>query len=103
MGRPDRTRDSINLVPAPVNARPRVVEHAVLGEDVIDGRSSAHGVALAEYLVEIARQQGRDAVGHGWSPIPLGNLSGSSAVSFPLPLSLTPPSCLLPRPTDPLR
>src|SRR5579864_7470115 len=86
MGRPDRTRDPINLAPASVNARPRVVEHAVLGEDVIDGRSSARGVALAEYLVEIARQQGRDAVGHGRSPIALGKWSGSAAVAFPLTL-----------------
>src|SRR5262249_37073779 len=59
---------------------------AVLGEDVIDGRSSARGVAFAEYLVEIARQQGRDAVGHGRSPIALGKLSGSAAVAFPLTL-----------------
>src|ERR1700731_2076243 len=85
MGRPDRTRDSINLVPAPVNA-PRLVEHAVLGEDLVDGRSSASGVAFAEYLVKIARQQGRDAVGHGRSPIALGKLSGSAAVAFSLTL-----------------
>src|SRR5437667_269621 len=61
MGRPDRARDSIDLVPASVNA-PGLVEHAILGEDVIDGRSSARGVALPEYLVEIAWQQGRDVV-----------------------------------------
>ena len=64
MGCPDRARDSINLVPAPVNA-PRLIEHAVLGEDIIDGRSLARGVAFAEYLAEIARQQGRDAVDMG--------------------------------------
>src|SRR5438128_6898410 len=68
MGRPDRTRDPINLVPAPVNARPRVVEHAVLGEDLVDGRSSADGVALAEHVVEVARQQGGYAR-HGSSPL----------------------------------
>jgi hypothetical protein len=73
MGRPDRTRDPIDLVPAPVNS-PRLVEHAVLGEDLVDGRSSASGVAFAEYLVKIAGQQRRDAVGNGWSPI--GSLMG---------------------------
>src|SRR5258708_39423948 len=77
MGRPDHARNSINLVPAPVNA-PRFVEYAVLSEDVIDGLSSACGVALAEYVVEIASQQGRDAVGHSLSPIALCRLSGSS-------------------------
>src|SRR5437879_10462970 len=76
MGCPDHTRNSINLVPAPVNA-PRFVEHAVLSEDVIDGLSSACGVALAEYVVEIASQQGRDAVGHSRPPIALGWLMGS--------------------------
>src|SRR5262249_23952142 len=74
MGRPDRTRDSIDLVPASVNARPRVVEHAVLGEDVVDGRSSANGVALAEYVVQVARQQGGYA-GHGLSELS-ASLSG---------------------------
>jgi hypothetical protein len=63
MGRPDRARDSINLVPAPVNS-PRFVEHAVLSEDVIDGLSSAHGVALAEYLVEIARSDRASKAGN---------------------------------------
>src|SRR5881398_403183 len=67
---PDHARNSINLVSAPVNA-PRFVEHAVLSEDVSDGLSSACGVALAEYVVEIASQQGRDAVGHSRSPIVL--------------------------------
>jgi hypothetical protein len=55
MGCPDHARNSINLVPAPVNA-PRFEEHAVLSEEVIDGLSSACGVVLAEYLVEIASQ-----------------------------------------------
>src|SRR5258708_22751759 len=74
MGRPDRARNPIDLVPAPMDARPRVAEHAVLGEEVIDGRSSARGVPLAEYLAEIACKQVRDAVGHGRSPIALGKL-----------------------------
>src|SRR5258708_960452 len=51
MGCPDHARNSINLVSAPVNA-PRFVEHAVLSEDVIDGLSSACGVALAEYEID---------------------------------------------------
>jgi hypothetical protein len=68
MGRTDRTRDSIDLVPASVGARPRVIEHAVLGEELVDGRSSANGVALTEYVVEVARQQGGYA-GHGLSPL----------------------------------
>src|SRR5690242_6558030 len=85
MSCPDHARNSINLVPAPVNA-PRFIEHAVLSEDVIDCLSSACGVALAEYVVEIANQQGRDAVGHSWSPIVLGRLSGSSlALDWRLP------------------
>src|SRR5882762_3224963 len=88
MGRPDHARNSINLVPAPVNA-PRFVEHAVLSEDVIDGLSSACGVALAEYVVEIASQQGRDAVGHSRSPVAFVSLSDS------LPPPYRP---LLPRP-----
>src|SRR5205807_7976319 len=85
MGRPDRTRDLLDLVSPPVNAL-RLVEHAVLGEDLVDGRASASGVAFAEDLVKIAGQQRRDAVGHGWSTISLGKLSRSAAVAFPLTL-----------------
>src|SRR5438270_10877135 len=76
MGCPDHARNSINLVPAPVNA-PRFVEHAVLGEDVSDGLSSACGVVVAEYLLELASQHGRDAVGHSQSRVAVVRLLGS--------------------------
>src|SRR5437899_7611306 len=68
MGRPDRTRDPIDLVPAPVNA-PRLVEHAIFGEDLVDGRAPTRGVVFTEDVVKIAGQQGRYAVGHGLSPL----------------------------------
>src|SRR6266853_1971991 len=63
MGRPDRTRDPIDLVPAPVNA-PRLVEHAIFGEDLVDGRAPTRGVVFTEDVVQIAGEQGRYAVGH---------------------------------------
>ena len=63
MGRPDRTRDSIKLVPPPVNAL-KLAEHAVLSEDLVDGRAPARGVVCTEDVVKIAGQQRRDAVGH---------------------------------------
>ena len=68
MGRPDRTRDPGDLVPAPVNA-PRLVEHAIFGEDLVDGRAPTRGVVFTEDVVKIAGQQGRYAVGYGLSPL----------------------------------
>ena len=41
-----------------------LVEHAIFGEDLVDGRTPTRGVVFTEDLVKIAGQQGRYAVGH---------------------------------------
>jgi hypothetical protein len=41
---PDRARDAIDLVAATVDALGRVVEDAIFGEDVVDGRAPPLGV-----------------------------------------------------------
>ena len=64
----DRARDAIDLVAATVDA-PGLVEHAIFGENLVDGRAPTRGVVLTEDIVKIAGQQGRDAVGHGLSPL----------------------------------
>jgi hypothetical protein len=64
----DRARDAIDLVAAKVDA-PGFVEYAVFGEDLVDGRAPTRGVVFTEDIVKIAGQQGRDAVGHGLSPL----------------------------------
>src|SRR5256712_4305374 len=66
---PDRARDAIDLVAATVDALGRVVEDAIFGEDVVDGRAAARGVVFTEDVVKIAGQQGRYAVGHGLPPL----------------------------------
>src|SRR5205809_2864378 len=64
----DRARDAIDLVAATVDA-PGLVEHAIFGEDLVDGRTPTRGVVFTEDVVKIAGQQGRYAVGHGLSPL----------------------------------
>src|SRR6266446_4127863 len=54
----DGARDAIDLVVAPVDA-PGLVEHAILGEDLVDGRAPTRGVVFTEDVVKIAGQQGR--------------------------------------------
>src|SRR6266403_3269411 len=66
---PDRTRDAIDLVAPTVDALAGIIEHAILGEDLVDGRAPTRGVVLAEDVVKIAGQQGRYAMGHGLSPL----------------------------------
>src|SRR2546422_8358123 len=62
-------RDAIDLVAATVDALGRVVEDAIFGEDVVDGRAAARGVVFTEDVVKIAGQQGRYAEGHGLPPL----------------------------------
>src|SRR5881409_1489938 len=64
----DRARDAIDLVAATVDA-PGLVEHAIFGEDLVDGRAPTRGVVFTEDVVKIADQQGRYAEGHGLSPL----------------------------------
>lgn len=48
----DRARDEIDRVAATVNA-PRLVEHAIFGEDLVDGRAPTPGVVFTEDVVKI--------------------------------------------------
>jgi hypothetical protein len=59
---------SLDRVAATVDA-PRLVEDAIFGEDLVDGRAPTRGVVFTEDIVKIAGQQGRYAVGHGLSPL----------------------------------
>src|SRR5438034_6560104 len=63
----DGARDAIDLVAATVDA-PGLVEHAIFGEDLVDGRAATGGIVFTENVVKVAGQQGRYAVGHGLSP-----------------------------------
>ena len=60
----DRARDAIDLVAVTIDAPVGIVEHAIFGEDLVDGRASAHGVVFTEDVLKISFQQGRYAVGH---------------------------------------
>src|SRR5207245_8808329 len=64
----DRARDAIDLVAAMVDA-PGLVEHAIFGEDLVDGRTPTRGVVSTEDVVKIAGQQDRYAVRHNGYPI----------------------------------
>jgi hypothetical protein len=52
-----------------ISSRPRVdapagvIEHAIFGENLVDGRASARGIVFTEDVMKIAGQQGRYAVG----------------------------------------
>jgi hypothetical protein len=60
-------RDAIDLVAATVDAL-GIIEHAILGEDLVDGRALTRGVVFTEDVVKIAGQQRRYAVRHRLSP-----------------------------------
>src|SRR6476646_6280740 len=64
---PDRARDAIDRVAATVGPLGRIVEHAIFGEDVVDGCAPTCGVVFTEDVLKIAGQQARYA-GHGLSP-----------------------------------
>jgi hypothetical protein len=64
----DHACDAVDLVTAAVSAV-RFVEHSVFLEDLIDRCASTRGVDLTEHVVEIAKQQGRCSLGHGFSPV----------------------------------
>src|SRR2546427_193556 len=64
----DHARDAIDLVAATVDA-PGLVEHAIFGEDLVDGRAPTRGVVFTEDVVKIAGPQGRYAAGHSLSPL----------------------------------
>ena len=55
----DRAHDLIYLVAASVDASLGIVEHAILGEDLVNNRAATRRVVLAEHVVKIAGQQGR--------------------------------------------
>src|SRR5207244_8758419 len=59
----NRAGDAIDLVAATVNAL-GLVEHAIFGEYLVDGRAPACGVVFTEDVVKVADQQRRYAVGH---------------------------------------
>jgi hypothetical protein len=63
------TGNTINLVTASVDASVGIVEHTIFIPDVVEGRAPTHGVIFAKHVAQIAKQQGRDAVGHGLSPL----------------------------------
>jgi hypothetical protein len=63
-----------------VGAAVGVVEHAIFVVDIVNGRAPTRGVVFAEDVAEIAKYQGRLAVGHGFYP----PLSRSPAANFPM-------------------
>src|SRR5258708_32817804 len=61
----DRTRDSMDLVAASVDASLGIVEHAIFGVDFFNRSARRRPVVLTEDVVKIADQQSRYGVGHG--------------------------------------
>jgi hypothetical protein len=68
----NRARDAIDLVAATVDAV-GFVEHAIFGEDLVDGSAPTRGVVFTEDVVKIAGQQGRYAeFGSDYPYLPIG-------------------------------
>jgi hypothetical protein len=70
---PESARDAIDLVAATINAPTLppgldaitgIVEHAIFGEDLVDGGAPTRGVVFAEDVAKIPDHQSRYAVGH---------------------------------------
>ena len=53
---PDCARDAIDLVAATVDARFGIIEHAIFGPHLVDGRATTRGVVFTEDVVKIAGQ-----------------------------------------------
>src|SRR5438105_15920828 len=63
------TSNTINLVSATKYTALCVIEYCVFVKDLVDCSATTHGVIFAKYVAQIAKQQGRYAVGHGLSPL----------------------------------
>jgi hypothetical protein len=50
----DRARDAINLVAAMIDAPVGVIEHDIIGENLVDSRTSTRGIVFTEDVVKIA-------------------------------------------------
>jgi len=53
---PDHARDAIDLVAPMVDAPIGVVEHAIFGVDLVDGRAPPPGVVFTEEVAKISDQ-----------------------------------------------
>src|SRR6266851_1153300 len=65
----DRARDAVDFVTATIDSLAGVVENAIVSVNLVDGGAPASGIVFTEDITKIADQQGRDAVGHGLSPL----------------------------------
>jgi hypothetical protein len=54
----------VDLVATAVGAAVGVVEYAIFVVDLVNGPATTRGVAFAEDVAEIAKNQGRYSVGH---------------------------------------
>src|SRR6202043_3765273 len=70
-------RDAIDLVAATVDTFVGIVEHTIFVPHLVDCSATTHGVIFAKYVAQIAKQQGRYAVGHGLSPLGIERLATS--------------------------
>ena len=65
----DHGGDTIDLGATTVDFLAGIVEHAIFGENLVDGPTPARRVVFTEDVVKIADQQGRYAEGHGLYPL----------------------------------
>src|SRR6476646_9833177 len=70
------TSNTINLVTSAKYTAFGIMKYRVFVQDLIDCSAAAHGIIFAKYVMQITKQQGRYAVGHGWAP--LGNRASLS-------------------------
>src|SRR5712671_3377075 len=56
MSRLDRARDAIDLVAATNGTLARIVEHAIFGPELVDGRSPARGIVFTKDVAKISDQ-----------------------------------------------
>jgi|SRR5580765_5831087 len=67
MGSLDHSSDAIDLVTTTKCTALGVIEDCVFVKDLIDCGATTHGIIFAKYVAQITKQQGRYAVGHGYS------------------------------------
>src|SRR5712664_779308 len=76
------TSNTINLVTATKYTAIWVIEYCIFMKDLVDCSATTHGVIFAKYVAQITKQQGRYAVGHGFSPPPVIRSRGRESASL---------------------
>jgi hypothetical protein len=65
----DHAGNTVDFVSAAKYSALGVIKHGIFMKDLVDRYPAAHRIIFAKHAAQITEQQGRNAVGHGFSPL----------------------------------